>query len=116
MQETQLTHLRDRLAARLGDRTLNRYQLIDIATVLVFAHRDLLQGFDAHGSTAAQKTAIVALRTSLNWIFDHGADAPCAELRVHVTAAADNFSRALDRRTSHLPLGAHPSSQEHAHT
>lgn len=115
MDGTQLTHLIDRLAVRLDDRTLTRYQLIDIATVLVFVRRDLLREFAARGSTIAVRTAIDDLNGSLSWMLDHAGEAPGVELRAQVTLATRAVSRILGWDASRPRPNPHRPSRERAH-
>ena len=92
MEEIRLTRLSDGIAARLSDDALTRYQLIDMATVLMFVQRYL------HGKGMVQGgTALHDLEMSLGWMRDHAADAPVPELRARVTTAMDAVDRILGR-------------------
>ncbi len=84
MNGPQLTDLYDRLAAQLGDPSLTRFQLIDMATVLMLVRRDLDREIDVRDGTA-----IAALTAHLHWMRGHAHDASVAELRSHLAAAID---------------------------
>ena len=83
MHRLQLTDLCDRLTTRLVDTKLTRYQLLDMATALMFVQRDLNRGIGVYDGTA-----IDALSTSLHWIRDRARDASVDELRSHVATAS----------------------------
>lgn len=111
MDGTQLTHVID----RIDDRTLTRYRLLDVATVLVFVRRDLLREIAAWGSTTAVRNATDDLNGSLSWMLDHAREAPGDELRARVTLATRAVSGILGRDASRPRPSPHRSSQERAH-
>lgn len=111
MDGTPLTDLCDRLAVRLDDHRLTRYQLIDLATMLVCVQRGL-----QHADGAGGGGAMDDLDTRLRWIRNHAQESPLAELRAHVGGAIDAAARALEGEAVHLhPENASISSQERAH-
>ena len=110
MDSPQLTDLCNRLAARLGDRTLTRFHLIDMAMALMFVKRDLDHRLDVHDGMASD-----ALTTALQWIRDHSQDASVDELRSHFAAAIDATAHMLvhDAGQTH-PENRQRSGQERA--
>ena len=111
MDGTHLTLLCDRLAARLDDRVLTRFQLIDMATVLLVA-----QPYIHQGAVAQSGTDMDVLNTSLRWIRDHAQDALVADLRSEVAKAVDGAAQILGRQGSCPQPGCRgESGQEWAH-
>lgn len=116
MDDSQLIGLRDRLAARLVDDALTRYQLIDIATVLMFVHWDVRQAPVAQPSPGVEPVAIDVLGTTLCWIREHADEAPIVELRARIAAAVDAVAHIGGYTSVHPSRHTSPlSPQERAH-
>ena len=95
MEESRLGLLSDRIAARLDEDALTRYQLIDIATVMMFIQRYLYSRNMVQNGTACHN-----LDASLEWIRNHAAGAAVPELRARLTTAVDAVSHILGREAS----------------
>ena len=112
MDAPRLTDVCDRLVARFADRTLTRFELIDMATVLMLVRHDLEQGI-----AVQDRSAIDTASTPLRWIHDQAQDASVAALRSHVAAAVARFTAhvpAHDTAQPH-PTSRQPSNQERVH-
>lgn len=93
MDSPRFTDLCDRLVAQLGDPSLTRFQLIDMATVLVLVQRDIDRGIDG-----CDRATVDALNTQLHWIRDQAHEASVDELRFHLPAAARATAYVLSHR------------------
>lgn len=87
MNATQRIQLCNRMVARLEDVSATRYELIDIATVLVFVQRDLTRMIDARSEPGPNSDTVDELTASLRWIRRQGQEASLADLRTHVGVA-----------------------------
>lgn len=103
MDSPRLTGLCSRLVVQLGDPSLTRFQLIDMATVLMLLQRDIDRGIDVR-----DRAAVDALNTPLRWIRDHAHEASVDELRSRFAAAA----RATDHILSHSAGESYPESRQ----
>lgn len=111
MHRLQLTDLCDRLTTRLGDTKLTRYQLLDMATALMFMQRDLRRGVETQSGAV-----IHDLHVSLAWVRTHREGAPISELRAHMLAAMNAAASILGYDTSSPhPDNSSPPHQERVH-
>lgn len=92
MDGSRLTNLCDRLIAQLADPGLTRFQLIDMATVLMLVQREIDRVIDVRDQAAAD-----ALNTPLHWIREHAHEASVDDLRSHFAAAARAAAYVLSR-------------------
>lgn len=77
----------NRLTDRLSDPALDRYQLLNLAAVLVLVQSDLDRAFSQLEEGVPERVSLDELTMSLRWVRAHRAGTSAQELRDHVSTA-----------------------------
>ena len=95
MNPERLGKLFDRLSARVLSGTVNKFELLDIATVLMLVKQDLVNELMPHLGMGVATDTIRELEMSLQWVKDNAHDALTAELHSHVLSAVHAASSCI---------------------
>lgn len=96
----QVETLVDQLATKLADEQLNRYQLLDVATVLAITVYPIAYGLEYRSAANSRtvdeaKAALHMVRASIRWLQEHGTTAIESEVRERVAVATHDTQRAV---------------------